>query len=98
MNQDYLNSDSGGFFYESSAEIPGCFGAGMPAIFEPVMVYRKFLPSRPKETTLEIPARTELSREDLITLYAEAAEEDKNLAEQGLSHYAAVLDEEEEFE
>jgi len=44
----------------------------------------------------EFDVKDELSEEELAALYAEAAQEDEELARLGLAHYAQILEQEEQ--
>lgn len=98
INKDYSNSAIGTSLYQSSA-IPANF-AGISrnaTIFflKPLITDYQF---PEPDLDMEQKARETLTIEELTALYEEAAEEDKELAQIGLAHYAEVLKQEEEIE
>lgn len=98
LNENTTGSDIGMPFYDSSSLTPGCFGGSLEVIMEPIPVYLEYLTVNPVNPKPDEAKEAEISREELIALFAESAEEDRNLAKLGVSHYADLLDEEEDLE
>jgi hypothetical protein len=100
LYKDYSNSAIGTSLYQSSAD-----PTNLASIIRNAFLFFLDQPSVDEQLLfnpeLDIKRKawdTPLTDEELTALYAEAAEEDKELVQLGLVHYAKVLKHEEEIE
>lgn len=98
--KDYSNSAIGASLYESSADPTNLSSMIRNAllIFLPVQLYGDVQHLEEPKIGEKLNAWDNLKDEELIALYAEAAEVDEELVNLGLAHYAEILRQEEEME
>ena len=99
LYKDYSNSAIGASLYQSSAD-----PTNLASIIRNAFIFFLDQPLIDEQLfDLELDTKlkvwdTPLNDEELTALYAEAAEEDEELVQLGLVHYAEVLKQEEEIE
>ena len=95
LYKNHSNSAIGTSFYQSSAD-PTSFASIFRNAF--ILLPDQLLTDEQlSDQELKV-CDTPLSDDELIALYAEAAEEDEELVQLGLVHYVEVLNQEEEIE
>lgn len=96
--KDYSNSAIGTSIYQSSADptnIASVMRNAIIFVWEEPLSEAQLVEQSPGE---KLQALENISDKELAALYAEAAEEDAELARIGLAHYAKLLKQEEESE
>ena len=100
LYKDYSNSAIGASIYQSSAD-----PTNLASMIRNAFVFFLDQPLIDEQLLFdpELDAKQKIwdapfTDEELTTLYAEAATEDKELAQLGLIHYAEILEQEEEIE